>query len=90
MVIDDLNAIGGELCAAEHLVVSNEIAGVASLACVDVDLHVVADVDLVFSSVDSLVIYVDEGFLVKHHDRFVPGSEHVDWMVEILVFDRMV
>ena len=67
LVIDDLVVVGGELCVAEHLVVSNEIAGVVSLACVDVNLHVVADVELVFAGVDSLVADVDEGFLVKHY-----------------------
>ena len=90
LVIDDPIVVGGELCAAEHLVVSNEIAGVASLACVDVDLHVVADVELVFASVNSLVIDVDEDLLMKHYVQFVPRSEHANWMVEIMVFDRMM
>ena len=65
--MDDLIAIGDELCATEHLVVSNEIASVVSLACVDGNLYVVADVELVFAGVDSLVADVDEGFLVKHY-----------------------
>ena len=65
--MDDLIAIGGELCATEHLVVSNEIVGVVRLACFDGDLHVADDVELVFAGVDSLVIDVDDlhvGFLV--------------------------
>ena len=67
LVVDDPIAVGGELCATEHLVWSNEIAGVASLACVDGDLHVVANVELVFAGVDSLVIDVDEDLLMKHY-----------------------
>ena len=46
-------------CVAKHLVVS--------LACVDGDLHVVAHVELVFASVDSLVIDVNEDLLMKHY-----------------------
>ena len=67
LVIDDPVVVGGELCAAEHLVVSNEISGVVSLACVDGDLHVVSSVELVFFGVDSLVIDVDEDLLMKHY-----------------------
>ena len=90
LVVDDLIAIGGELYVAENLVVSNDIAGVVSLACVDENIHVVADVELVFASVDSLVADVDEGFLVKHYVQSILGSEHADWMIEILVFDSMI
>ena len=90
MVIDDLIAIGGELCVIEHLVVRNEISGVVSLACVDGDLHVVANMELVFTNVDSLFIDVDEDLLMKHYIQFVPKSEHRDWMIEILVFDRVM
>ena len=89
LVMDDLVVVGDELCVVEHLVVSNEIVGIASLACVDGDLHVIPNVELGFVGITSLLIDVDEGLLVKHHVQFVPGSEHVDWMVEILVFDRM-
>ena len=46
--------------------------------------------EFVVSCVDSLVADVDEGFLVKHYVQFVLGSEHVDWMVENLVFDRVM
>ena len=53
LVIDDLGVVAGELCAIEHLVVSNEIAGVVSLACVDGNLHVVSDVELLFAVDDS-------------------------------------
>ena len=90
LVMDDLIAIGGELCVADHLVVSHEIASVVSLACVDGNLHVVADVELVFSGVDSLVIDVDEDFLMMHYVQFVLGSERADWMVEILEFDGVM
>ena len=45
LVMDDLVVVGDELCVAEHLVVSNEIASVVSLACVDGDLHITIDVD---------------------------------------------
>ena len=48
LVMDDLVVFGDELCVAKHLVVRNEIAGVVSLACVDGNLHVDADVELVF------------------------------------------
>ena len=90
LVMDDMIAIGGELFVAKYLVVSNEIAGVEILACVDGDLHIADDVELVSASVDSLVIDVDEDFLMKHYVQFVLGSEHVDWMIEILVFDSMM
>ena len=66
-VVDDLDGVGDELCVAEHLVVRNETAGVVILACIDGDLHIVADVEFVFVGVDSLVIDVDEGFLLKHY-----------------------
>ena len=74
LVMDDLVAIGGELCIAKHLVVNNEIVGVMSLACVYGDLHIAADmeffstnVEFVIASVDSLVADVDEGLLLKHY-----------------------
>lgn len=43
---------------------SNEIASVVSLACVD--LYVAADVEFVVIGVDSIVANVEEGLLVKH------------------------
>ena len=90
LVIDDPVAVGGELCVVGHLVVRNEIVGVARLACVDGDLHVAHDVELVFAGVDSLVADVNEVLLMKHYVQFVLGSEHDNWMVEILVFDRVM
>ena len=39
---------------------------------------------------DSLVADVGEGLLMNNYVHFVPRSEHVDWMVEILVFDRVM
>ena len=48
------------------------------------------DVELVFAGVDSLVIDVDEDFLMMHYVQFVLGSEHADWMVEILEFDGVM
>ena len=45
---------------------------------------------MVFSGVDSLVIDVDEDFLMKHYIKFFLGSEHADWMIEILVFDSVM
>ena len=89
--MDDPIAVGGELSIAEHLVVSNEIAG---LACIDGDLHVGADVEFVVADagfvaigVDSLVANVDERLLLKYYVHFVPRSEHANWMIEILVVD---
>ena len=46
---------------------SNEIASVESLACVNGDLHVVVDVEFVVSGEDSLFADVDEGLLVKYY-----------------------
>ena len=48
------------------------------------------DVKLVFADVDSLVIDVDGDLLMKHYIQFVLGSEHADWMVEILEFDGVM
>ena len=94
LVVDDPVAVDGKLCIAEHLIVSNEIA---SLACIDGDLHVgadvefvVADVGFVATGVDSLVADVNEVLLMKHYVQFVPGGEHANWIVEILVFDRVI
>lgn len=65
LIMDDPVAIGGELCVVEHLFVSNEIASVVSLACVDGDLYITADVEFIVPRVDSLVIDVDEGLMMK-------------------------
>ena len=65
--MDDMVTVGGKLCVVENLVVSNEIFGVVSLACFDGDLHVANDVELVFTGVDSLVINVNEDFLMMHY-----------------------
>ena len=74
LLMDDLVAICGELCIAKHLVVNNEIASVVSLACVDGDLHIAADmefvasdVEFVVAGVDSLIADVDKGLLLKHY-----------------------
>ena len=90
LVMDDPVAVGGELCVVEHLVVSNEIVGIASFACVDGDLHVVSDVVFIVAGMDSLVIDVDEDFLMKHYVQFVLVSEHANWMIDILFFDSMM
>ena len=94
LVMGDLVAIGGEFYVVEHLVVSNAMVGVEILAYIAEELHIIADmefvatdVDFVTASVDSLVVDVDEDLLMKHYVQFVPGSEHADWMIEILVFD---
>ena len=65
--MDDSIAVGGELFVARHLVVSNENARIVSLACVDEDLHVVADMKFVAIGVDSLVANVDEGLSMKNY-----------------------
>ena len=70
LVMDDLVALGDELCIAEHLVVI--------LACVNGDLPVTTDVKFVANGVDSLVADVDEGLLMKHYVLFVHEYEHVD------------
>ena len=97
LIVDDLIAIGCELSITENLFVSNETTGVESLEYVAKELHIVVDmefvviyVDFFAIGVDSLVVDVDEGLLVNHYVQFVLGSEHVDWMVEILVFDKMM
>lgn len=84
-VMDDLVVVSDDLYVAKHLVMSNEMVGVESLGCVDGDLHISSTVNFVATSVDSLVADVDEGFLMKYYVQFVPGSEHADWIVEILV-----
>ncbi len=90
LVLDDLVAISGALYVVDHLVVSNDIVGVVSLACIDGDLHIIANVEFVVASVDSLVVDLDEGLLLKHYVQFVLGCEHVDQIFEILVFDSMM
>ena len=89
-VVDDPIVVGSGLYVADHLFVSNESVGVVSLECFDGDLHVVSDVEFFVASVDSLVIDVDEDLLMKHYVQFVLGSEHADWMIEILVFDSVM
>ena len=104
LVMDDLVDVGGDLNVAEHLAMDDPIAiggelSIAEhgLACIDGDLHVGADVEFfvtdagfVATSVDSLVVDVNEGLLMKHCVQFVPRGEHANWMVEILVFDRVM
>lgn len=94
LVVDDPVVVGGELCIAEHFIVSNEIIG---LAYIDGDLHAGADVEFVVANVgfvaigvDSLVADVNEVLLMKHYVQFILGGEHANWMVEILVFDRVM
>ncbi len=48
---------------------------------------VVAKAKFVATGVDLLVADENEVFLMKHYVQFVPGSEHADWMVEMLAFD---
>lgn len=72
------------------LVVRNETSSVVSLEYVNGNIYIVGDMDFVATSVDSLVANVDELFLMKHYVQLVPKSKHVDWMIEILVFDRVM
>ena len=69
---------------------SNEIAGVMSLECIDGDLHIAIDVEFVANdvgffaaSVGSLVADVDEGLLLKHYVQFILGCEHADWVTDM-------
>ena len=62
----------------------NEIAGVESLAYVFANVEFVAtDVELGDVGVDSLVVDVDEGLLLKHYIQFVLGCENVDWVTDM-------
>lgn len=90
LVVDDLVVFGGELYVVEHLIESNVIVGVVSLAYVAKGLHMDAYRDFVATGMDSLVVHVDEDLLMKHYLQFIPRSEHVVWMVKILVFDRIM
>ena len=81
LVMDDLVAVGDELCIVEHLFVSNEIVGVVSFAFMDGDLHVA--IDLKFFAIGSLVADVDEGLLMKHYVQFVHEYEHADWVANM-------
>ena len=84
LVVDDLDDVGDELCVAKHLVVRNEMASVVSLACVDENLHIVAaNVEFFAASVESLVVDVDEGLLMKHCVQFALGCVHVDWISDM-------
>ena len=83
LVVDDLVVVADVLYVAEHLVVSNEIASVVSLTCVDGDLHVASDPEFVVAGVHSLVADVDESLLVKHYVQFVLGCEHSDWVADM-------
>ena len=69
LIMDDLVAVGGELCIVEHLVVSNEIV---SLACIDGDLHVGADVEFVV--VEDISNLVDARIEVGFHDQLVESN----------------
>ena len=92
LVMDDPVAIGGELYIVEHLVVSNEIADFVSLACVDGDLCIAANVEFFAASVDSLVSDVDEELLLKYYVQFVLGCVDADWVAHlyfIMIFQWM-
>ena len=78
LVVDDLVVVRGDLYVTKHLVVSNEIVDVVSLACVGRDLHVAVDGRFIVVGMDSLVVDVDEGLLLKHYVQFVLGREYVD------------
>ena len=77
LVVNDLVAVGGELCIAEH-----------GLACIDGDLHVGADVEFfvvdvgfVATGADSLVADLNEVLLMKHYVQFVLGvSMLIGWL----------
>ena len=54
--------------------------------------NVATDVEFVVASVDSLVVDVDEDFLMKHYVQFVLGCENVDYVANmhlILMFQWM-
>ena len=42
------------------------------------------------AGLDSLVVDVDKDLLMRNYVHFILGNEHVDWMVEILVFDSVM
>ena len=67
LVMDDPIVVGVELCVVGHLVVRLEIYGVVSSTCFNGDHHVADDVELIFDGVDSLVINVNEDFLMMHY-----------------------
>ena len=76
LVMDDLLVVGNELCIAKHLVVSNEITDVVSLACVLGDLHVTTNMGFVSINVEVVVAedipnLVDVGTEVGFHDYLV-------------------
>ena len=81
--MDDLIVIGSKLCSTEHLAMSNEIDSVVSFACVDGDLHIASNVEFFAIGVDSLVVHVDEGLLLKHYVQFVLGCEHANWVANM-------
>ena len=67
LVVDDPIIVGVELCVVENIFVSNDIAGIVSLTCVDGNLDIFSDVEFIFSGMYSLDIDVDEDFLMKHY-----------------------
>lgn len=75
--MDDQVAMGDDLYVVKHLIVSNEIVGGESLACVVVKLYIVADVDLVLD-LHVGVVDVDFDALMQCGHKL-----HVDWLVVI-------
>jgi len=80
LVMDDLVVVGDKLCVSEHLVVSNEIAGIESLAYLFEELHIATDVDLVL---DIHVVIIDVGLDTLVVDMDGCDKFHVDWLVVI-------
>ena len=86
-VVEDLHDTTDLYVSDVDLLVVDMVEDLHVAPIVDLSLHV-GDMDFMFE--DIVVVGSDQlqRMLVRHYVQFVPGSEHVDWMVDIQVVDR--
>lgn len=86
-VVEDLHDTTDLYVPDVDLLVVDMVKDLHVAPIMDLSLHV-GDMDFMFE--DIVFVGSDQlhRMLLGHYVQFVPGSEHVDWMVEILVVDR--
>jgi hypothetical protein len=84
-VVEDLHDTADLYVPDVDLLVVGMVEDLHVSPIVDLSLHV-ADVDFMFDDIDGFDKL--QRLLARYYVQFVPGSEHADWMVDILVVDR--